>query len=110
MKKLLLTLAVVAVAVMAAYAEEKTGTVVSTENNQLIVDENGTQVNFAVKADAKILDSEGNALELGALTAGSKVKVEYSVTPEGQNEVSAISEEKEVMEEEVPEAPEEVKE
>ena len=92
MKKLLLTLAVAALAVMAVYAEEKTGAVVSTENNQLVVDENGTQVSFALKSDAAITDAKGNAVGLGTLAAGTKVKVEYTVTPEGMNEASAISE------------------
>ena len=110
MKKLLLTLAVAAITVMAVYAEEKTGTVVSTENNQLIVDEEGVQVAFTLKTGAAISDNEGNALELAALPAGAKVKVEYTVTPEGTHEASAISTVKEASEEDAPEAAEEVKE
>lgn len=102
MKKLLLTLAVVAVAVMTAYAEEKTAAVVSTENNQLVVDENGTQVSFVLKADAAITDAEGNTVGLAELAAGTQVKVEYTVTPEGANEASAVSAVKEATEEEAP--------
>lgn len=111
MKKLLFTLAIAALAIMNAYAEEKTAAVVSTENNQLVLDENGTQISFALKADATIADAEGNAVELAALDSGSKVKVEYTVTPEGINEASAVNAVNEEASVEAPEASEaEVKE
>ena len=91
MKKLILTLAVAAIAVLSAYAEEKNGVVVSTENNQLLVDESGTQVTFVIKEDAKISDAEGNVVELSTLATGSKVKVEFAVNTEGVNEASAVT-------------------
>ena len=90
MKKLLLTLAIVSLAVMSAYADEKTGTVVSVADTQLIVDENGTEVAFNVAADAVISDAEGTAVALGTLAAGTDVKVEYT-SAEDKNTASAVT-------------------
>lgn len=112
MKKLLLTLAIAALAVMSAYADEKTGTVVSVTDTQLIVDENGTEVTFDVPADAVISDAEGAAVALGTLAAGTGVKVEYT-SAEDKNTASAVTivKTEAPAEETVPaeEAPEEVK-
>lgn len=90
MKKLLFTLSIAALAVMTAYADEKTGAIVSVADTQLVVNENGTEVTFDVAADAVINDAEGAAVALDTLAAGTNVKVEYTAA-EDKNTASAVS-------------------
>jgi hypothetical protein len=69
-------------------AEPAKGVTDSTVN---VTDEMGNPISFTVSSAAKITDASLNAITLGQLKAGEKVKVEAVKTKGGKDEAKAIT-------------------
>lgn len=119
MKKLLLVLIALMLSASMSYAQDKmgepvksvakgveavgefVGKVVSvtvaepakgvTDSTVKVSDEMGNPVSFTVSSAAKITDASLNAITLGQLKEGEKVKVKATKTKEGKEEATAIT-------------------
>ena len=62
-----------------------------TDNTVKVTDEMGNPISFTVSSAAKITDASLNAITLGQLKAGEKVKVKATKTKEGKEEAKSIT-------------------
>ena len=62
-----------------------------TDSTVKVTNEMGNPVSFTVSSAAKITDASLNAITLGQLKKGAKVKVEAAKTKEGKDEAKSIT-------------------
>ena len=62
-----------------------------TDSTVKVTDEMGNPISFTVSSAAKITDASLNAITLGQLKEGEKVKVQSVKTKEGKEEAKAIA-------------------
>jgi len=62
-----------------------------TDSTVKVSDSMGNPISFTVSSAAKITDASLNAITLGQLKEGEKVKVKATKTKEGKEEASAIA-------------------
>lgn len=62
-----------------------------TDNTVKVTDEMGNPISFTVSSAAKITDASLNAITLGQLKEGEKVKVKAAQAKEGKAEANAIA-------------------